>query len=215
MTLDATICDGCADGCAVLPAALSPDACAALSRELRRRRAISQPRGDGAARLRARRVSVLRYPSAGVGGRPAQPRCIRASPRRQSLERSDAGLPRATRRTRGFLWRLCHGAGQTEPTPLLLSYGAGDYNCLHQDLYGDLVFPLQVALLLVRCPTRISSAASSCSREQRPRMQSRVEVVPLGAGDGVVFPVQRRPVRGTRGVYRVTLAPWRESSPLR
>jgi hypothetical protein len=98
----------------------------------------------------------------------------------------------------------CHRAGQTRPTPLLLQYGAGDFNCLHQDVYGDLVFPLQVAVLL-SLPGQDFSGGEFALTEQRPRMQSRVEVVPLGKGDGVVFPVHHRPVRGTRGVYRVTM----------
>jgi uncharacterized protein len=98
----------------------------------------------------------------------------------------------------------CHAAGQTKPTPLLLSYGAGDYNCLHQDLYGTLVFPLQVAFLL-SVPGQDFSGGEFVLTEQRPRMQSRAEVVPLQQGDGVVFPVHHRPVTGTRGVYRVNM----------
>ena len=86
----------------------------------------------------------------------------------------------------------------------MLKYGEGDYNCLHQDLYGDHFFPLQVAVLLSE-PARDFTGGEFVLTEQRPRMQSRVEVVPLQRGDAVVFPVQRRPVRGTRGVYRVTL----------
>jgi hypothetical protein len=102
-----------------------------------------------------------------------------------------------------FLER-CHAAGQVRPTPLLLRYGPGDYNCLHQDLYGEHVFPLQVAILLDQ-PGRDFEGGEFVLTEQRPRMQSRVEVVPLGQGDAVVFPVRTRPVRGTRGVYRVNL----------
>ncbi|PRE63514.1 2OG-Fe(II) oxygenase [Burkholderia multivorans] len=102
-----------------------------------------------------------------------------------------------------FLAR-CHEAGQTRPTPLLLQYGPGDYNCLHQDLYGEHVFPLQVAILL-SAPERDFTGGEFVLTEQRPRMQSRAEVVPLAQGDAVVFAVHSRPVQGTRGVYRVNL----------
>uniref|UniRef100_UPI0039EFCF2B 2OG-Fe(II) oxygenase n=1 Tax=Bordetella sputigena TaxID=1416810 RepID=UPI0039EFCF2B len=103
----------------------------------------------------------------------------------------------------GFL-RRCHQAGQTRPTPLLLRYEPGDYNCLHQDLYGEHVFPLQIAILLSR-PGRDYTGGEFVLTEQRPRMQSRVEVVPLNQGDAVIFAVNERPVQGTRGVYRVKL----------
>jgi hypothetical protein len=104
---------------------------------------------------------------------------------------------------KAFLDR-CHVAGQTRPTPLLLRYGTGDYNALHQDLYGDHVFPLQVAFLLAK-PDVDFTGGEFVLTEQRPRMQSRAEVVRLEQGQGVIFPVCHRPVRGTRGSYRVNM----------
>jgi hypothetical protein len=102
-----------------------------------------------------------------------------------------------------FLAR-CHEAGQVRPTLLLLRYGPGDYNCLHQDLYGEQVFPLQVAILLSE-PEKHFTGGEFLVMEQRPRMQSRAEVIPLRRGDAVIFAVHHRPVQGTRGVYRVNM----------
>ena len=110
-----------------------------------------------------------------------------------------AGYPR----THPDFLAQCHAAGQTRPTPLLLRYGPGDYNCLHQDLYGDVHFPLQVAFLLT--DPALFEGGEFVLTEQRPRMQSRAEVVTLRQGEAVVFAVNERPVRGTRGDYRVKL----------
>jgi uncharacterized protein len=98
----------------------------------------------------------------------------------------------------------CHAAGQVRPTPLILRYGQGDYNCLHQDLYGELNFPLQAAFLLSE-PGEDFSGGELVLTEQRPRMQSKVQVVPLAAGEAVIFAVNHRPVQGTRGTYRVAM----------
>jgi len=114
------------------------------------------------------------------------------------------GINRTYPKSHAQYLKLCHDAGQTQPTPLLLQYVPGDFNCLHQDLYGELVFPLQVTILLSK-PGQDFTGGEFVLTEQRPRMQSRVEVVPLYQGDAVVFPVHNRPVKGTKGTYRVNL----------
>lgn len=128
------------------------------------------------------------------------PRLAPVANRWNEVLRSDVRYPEGHAE---FLVR-CHDAGQRRPTPLLLQYGVGDYNCLHQDLYGEHVFPIQVAVLLSE-PGRDFSGGDFVLTEQRPRMQSRVEVMPLRQGDAVAFAVHHRPVQGTRGTYRVNL----------
>jgi uncharacterized protein len=107
-------------------------------------------------------------------------------------------------RTHDAFLERCHQAGQTLPTPLLLQYEQDDYNCLHQDIYGEHIFPLQIAVLL-SAPEKDFTGGEFVMTEQRPRMQTRPEVVPLKQGDGVIFAVRERPVQGTRGIYRVNL----------
>jgi hypothetical protein len=127
-------------------------------------------------------------------------------PLAEVANRWNAAMGIATRypAAHGDFLERCHAAGQTRPTPLMLQYGPGDYNCLHQDVYGEHVFPLQVTLLLSR-PGEGFTGGEFVLTEQRPRMQSRAEVVPLAQGQGVIFPVRHRPVAGSRGTYRVTM----------
>jgi uncharacterized protein len=190
-------------GYAVLDALLSPEDCRALAALY-----------DVEARFRSRIVMARHNFGQGEYKYFAEPlpplvtelRTALYPPLAQIANRWNAAMGMATRypdEHAAYLAR-CHGAGQTRPTPLLLRYGAGDYNCLHQDLYGEHVFPLQAAFLLA-APGRAFTGGEFVLAEQRPRMQSRAEVVPLGLGDGVVFPVNHRPVQGTRGVYRTMM----------
>jgi uncharacterized protein len=190
-------------GCALLPAALSADECAELSASysadgLFRSRVVMKQHGFGSGEYK-----YFAYPLPEIVGAL-----------RTALYRPLAAIANGWNAALGievryppehaaFLER-CHRAGQTKPTPLLLRYAQGDYNCLHQDLYGEHVFPLQVAFLLSE-PGQDFTGGEFVLTEQRPRMQSRAEVVPLKRGDGVLFPVHHRPVQGTRGTYRVNL----------
>ncbi|MBU9664722.1 2OG-Fe(II) oxygenase [Burkholderia multivorans] len=204
-TLDWHLIDTDLDGygCAHVPGLLSPDECHAL--------AALYPDDT---RYRSRVVMARHGFGRGEYKYFAYPLPTLVDALRTALYRRLAPIANRWNRALGidtrypadlpaFLAR-CHEAGQTRPTPLLLQYGPGDYNCLHQDLYGEHVFPLQVAILL-SAPERDFTGGEFVLTEQRPRMQSRAEVVPLAQGDAVVFAVHSRPVQGTRGVYRVNL----------
>jgi hypothetical protein len=190
-------------GCATAPRLLTVQECDALSSRyadeaLYRSRVIMRRHGFGSGEYK-----YYKYPLPRIVEELREslyPRLAPIANRWSELLGSGVRYPS---RHAGFLAR-CHAAGQVNPTPLILEYGAGDYTCLHQDLYGEHVFPLQIAVLLSD-PTRDFTGGEFVMTEQRPRMQSRPEVVPLGKGDGVVFAVDSRPVQGTRGTYRVKL----------
>ncbi|HUB95133.1 MAG TPA: 2OG-Fe(II) oxygenase [Stellaceae bacterium] len=190
-------------GYAILPALVEPDACAALAALY----------GDD-AHFRSRVVMARHGFGRGEYKYLSYPLPDRVATLRRDLYPPLAAIANRWRTSLGVAARYpdtlaaflkhCHEAGQVRPTPLLLRYGEGDYNCLHQDLYGDLVFPLQATILL-SMPGRDFAGGEFVLTEQRPRMQSRAEVVPLGLGDGVVFAVNERPVAGARGAYRVRM----------
>lgn len=192
-----------ARGCAVLPGLLAPAACQELADlygdEARfRSRVVMSRHGFGRGEYK-----YFSYPLPPLIARLRTALYPHLAPVANEWSRrlgSDRRYPATLEK---FLER-CHAAGQLKPTPLLLQYGPEDYNCLHQDLYGEWVFPLQLTVLLSR-PDRDFTGGEFVLTEQRPRMQSRVEVVSLAQGDAVVFAVHHRPVHGTRGEYRVNL----------
>lgn len=190
-------------GCAVLEGLLTPDECRAIAavypREEHFRSHIHMARhGFGKGEYR-----YFKYPLPALIGdlRTAlYPRLVEVA----NAWNSRMGIERRYPATHAVFLQQCHDAGQTRPTPLLLQYVPGDFNCLHQDLYGDLAFPIQVAVLLSQ-PGEDFTGGEFVLTEQRPRMQSRVEVVPLRQGDAVAFAVHNRPVQGGKGSYRVNL----------
>ena len=191
------------DGYAVLPGLLRPEECRALialydDRDAFRSRVVMARHGFGEGEYK-----YLAYPLPQVVEtlrRGLYPRLASVANRWAEQLRLEAKFPPALE---AYLAR-CHAAGQRRPTPLILKYGPGDYNCLHQDLYGELVFPLQATVLLSR-PGEDFAGGEFLLVEQRPRRQSKGEVVPLAQGDAVIFPVNHRPVAGARGFYRVTM----------
>ncbi len=192
-----------AQGSAVIAGLISARECNALAalypqEDRFRSRVVMGRHGFGQGEYK-----YFRYPLPELVGRlrtALYPPLARVANRWHAALNSDVRFPE---RHATFVKR-CHAAGQRRPTPLLLQYGAGDYNCLHQDLYGEQVFPLQLTILL-SAPGRDFTGGEFVMTEQRPRMQSRAEVVPLAKGDAVVFAVHHRPMQGKRGVYRVNL----------
>jgi hypothetical protein len=190
-------------GCAMLPKLLSAQECDALAAlyprdDLYRSRVVMARHGFGRGEYKYF-AYPLPHPVAELRA-ALYPRLAPVANRWNEVMGIDVRYPAAHDE---FIER-CHAAGQMRPTPLILQYATDDYNCLHQDLYGEHVFPLQVAILLSE-PGKDFTGGEFVMTEQRPRMQSRTEVVPLGKGDAVVFAVHHRPVQGTRGVYRVNL----------
>ena len=192
-----------ARGNAVIGPLLGPDECAALAALYRdenafRSRIVMARHGFGRGEYK-----YFRYPLPGLVARlrtTLYPHLVPIANRWNEALGIDVRFPPS----HASFIRRCHAAGQRRPTPLLLQYGAGDYNCLHQDLYGEHVFPLQITVLLSK-PDADFAGGEFVLTEQRPRMQTRAQVVELRQGDAVVFAVHHRPVQGTRGYYRVNM----------
>ncbi len=191
------------DGYAVLPGLLNAEGCGELAalyddREAFRSRVVMARHGFGEGEYK-----YLAYPLPPIIAELRQTLYPLAAPVANRWQQQLGQEPNFPDRLDDYLKR-CHDAGQRRPTPLILKYGPGDYNCLHQDLYGELVFPLQATVLLSR-PGEDFTGGEFLLVEQRPRRQSKGEAVPLSQGDAVIFPVNHRPVAGTRGHYRVTM----------
>jgi uncharacterized protein len=190
-------------GCATTAGLLDPQECDRLAQlytqdDIFRSRVVMERHGFGRGEYK-----YFAYPLPDIVGAlrgALYPHLVAVANRWNEALHIDVRYPSSHR---DFIKR-CHDAGQTRPTPLLLQYDAGDYNCLHQDLYGEHVFPIQAAILLSESGKDFTGGEFVMT-EQRPRMQSRAEVVPLNKGDAVLFTVNSRPVQGTRGIYRVNL----------
>jgi uncharacterized protein len=195
-------------GCATTGQLLTPDECVALAQsysadEPFRSRIVMSRHGFGRGEYK-----YFAYPLpdivAELRGALYPPLAELANRWNETMSVKAMGVDAAYPADHATYLKRCHEAGQIKPTPLLLQYGSGDFNCLHQDIYGTTVFPLQAAFLLSR-PGADFTGGEFVLTEQRPRMQSRAEVVPLLQGEGVIFPVHHRPVYGTRGTYRVNM----------
>ena len=192
-----------AEGTAVLPRLLEPDECARLAAGypkdgLYRSRIVMARHGFGRGEYK-----YFRYPLPGLLQDLREALYARLAPIANRWN-TEMGIEVRYPAVHADFIRRCHRAGQKRPTPLILRYVEDDYNCLHQDLYGALAFPLQIAFLL-SAPGEHFTGGEFVLTEQRPRIQSRAEVVSLRQGEGVIFAVNQRPVRGGRGVYRVTM----------
>jgi hypothetical protein len=192
-----------AQGCAVIERLVSPEECDVLARlyvrdDIFRSRVVMARHGFGRGEYK-----YFSYPLPGIITELRTSIYPRLVPIANRWNETMGIAVRYPEKLADFIKR-CHEAGQLRPTPLLLQYEPGDYNCLHQDLYGEHVFPIQITILLSE-PSRDFTGGEFVLTEQRPRMQSRPEVVPLRQGDAVAFAVHHRPVHGTRGVYRVNL----------